>query len=109
MQDNKTQHLKIERLTKEINHNQRILDDYFKDKIKNTAKLLAEMAEGFNEYSDHAHHYTTGRIKELTELNNRAKEVMNKLDTLRKERYIARKELQRQLLKKDIHKYYNIG
>ncbi len=84
---------KLERLTKEINHNQRLLDDYFKDKIKHEASCLAEMAEGFNEYSDDAHHYTTASIEELTKLNKRAKEVMHKLHTLRKARQITEKQI----------------
>ena len=79
---------KLERLTKEINFNQRLLDDYFKDKIKNEASRLASMAESCN-----AHHYTTDCIEELTKLNNRAKEVMNKLYTLRRARQITEKQI----------------
>ena len=84
---------KLERLTKEINHNQRLLDDYFKDKIKYEASRLAEMAEGFNEYSDYAHHYITASIEELTKLNKRVKEVMHKLHTLRRARQITEKQI----------------
>ena len=83
----------VERLTKEINHNQRLLDDYYKDKIKKTAGRLIKAVEFFNGYGGNADKYTTDCIEELTKLNNRAKEVMNKLYTLRKAREITEKQI----------------